>query len=72
MALQVTINGRERTLDQLSDGSTLSQLLVAMDLKSDRVAMEVNGAICPRQTWNTVTLHDRDRLEIVHFVGGGA
>lgn len=71
MALQLTINGRERTLDQAADGCSLIELLDALELQQDRVAMELNGSICPRQAWSEIHVHENDRLEVVHFVGGG-
>jgi sulfur carrier protein len=40
-------------------------------MKSDRVAVELNLDIVPRDRWATTALKDGDRLEIVHFVGGG-
>lgn len=42
-----------------------------MELKADRVAVEHNGVIAPRTTWAQVQVDAGDRLEIVHFVGGG-
>jgi sulfur carrier protein len=41
-------------------------------MKGDRVAVELNREIVPRAQWDDTQLHDGDRLEIVHFVGGGA
>jgi sulfur carrier protein len=41
-------------------------------MKSDRVAVELNHDIVPRDRWPSTTLKDGDRLEIVHFVGGGS
>jgi thiamine biosynthesis protein ThiS len=43
-----------------------------LGLKSDRIAVELNGEIVPRSTWNETGISTGDRLEIVHFVGGGA
>ena len=40
-------------------------------MKQDRVAVELNRDIVPRDKWNTTELNEGDRLEIVHFVGGG-
>jgi len=42
-----------------------------MGLKSDRVAVELNRDIVPREQWEKTSLSADDRLEIVHFVGGG-
>ena len=43
-----------------------------LGLKSDRIAVELNGEIVPRSTWNETGISTGDRIEIVHFVGGGA
>ena len=40
-------------------------------MKSDRVAVELNREIVPRERWSGTRLSEGDRLEIVHFVGGG-
>lgn len=40
-------------------------------MKSDRVAVELNRQIVPREQWTQTSLSDGDQLEIVHFVGGG-
>ncbi len=46
-------------------------LITDLGLKGDRVAVEHNGNIVPRAEWANTSLEDGDRLEIVHFVGGG-
>jgi len=51
--------------------STLEDLVVELGLKGDRVAVEHNGEIVPRAQWSATALHEKDRLEVVHFVGGG-
>ena len=66
--MRLTINGKEQTLD---DGLTLAQLVEQLGMKSDRVAVERNREIVPRAQWGDTSLSDGDRLEIVHFVGGG-
>jgi sulfur carrier protein len=40
-------------------------------MKPDRVAVELNRAIVPHEKWAETSLSEGDRLEIVHFVGGG-
>ncbi len=67
MTLQ--INGENKTVP---DGLTLAALVQQLGTKPDRVAVELNLEIVPRSTWPETVLHDGDRLEIVHFVGGGA
>jgi sulfur carrier protein len=41
-------------------------------MKADRVAVELNRDIVPRERWADAQLRDGDRLEVVHFVGGGS
>ncbi len=41
-------------------------------MKQDRVAVELNRTIVPREKWGETNLSEGDRLEIVHFVGGGS
>jgi len=65
--MNLTINGETQSLA----AATLSALVEELDMKSDRVAIELNRAIVPREQWSATSLHDGDRLEIVHFVGGG-
>jgi thiamine biosynthesis protein ThiS len=66
--MKLTINGEDRTLP--SAGS-LDALVEQLGMKSDRVAIELNREIVPRDRWPQTSLQDGDRLEIVHFVGGG-
>ena len=49
----------------------LENLIHELGLKSDRVAVEVNGEIVPRSSWAVAPVGEGDRLELVHFVGGG-
>jgi thiamine biosynthesis protein ThiS len=67
MTLQ--INGEKR---QFPDALSVSALVEHLGMKDDRVAIELNLDILPRERWSSTELHDEDRLEIVHFVGGGS
>ena len=67
----VVLNGHAREFGQLAPPAPLQDLIAALDLKGDRVAVELNGTIIPRAEWPTASLAEGDRLEIVHFVGGG-
>lgn len=69
--MQVIINGNEREFPELADGAKLGELVVLLGLKGDRVAVEHNGAIVARAAWDSSPLNAGDKLEIVHFVGGG-
>jgi sulfur carrier protein len=71
MSLTLVLNGHSRTFDSLSDPATLDRLITELALKGDRIAVEHNGSITPRASWPETTLKTGDRLEVVHFVGGG-
>ena len=71
-SLTLVLNGRERTLDTLPAPAFLSAVLDALALRADRIAVELNGELAPRTAWADLTVHAGDKLEIVHFVGGGA
>jgi len=66
--MRLVINGKEQTF---ADGLTLAQLVEQLGMKSDRVAVELNREIVARAQWPETMLNDGDKLEIVHFVGGG-
>lgn len=72
MALQIELNGRQRQFEELGPGGPLSRVLAALELKSDRIAVERNGEIVSRNDWEGTEVNDGDRIEVVHFVGGGA
>lgn len=63
------INGEAR---DLPDGLTVASLVAHLGMKADRVAVELNLEIVPRANWEATHLKDGDKLEIVHFVGGGS
>jgi len=67
--MNLTINGEHRSLAPVE---TLHALVQQLGMKSDRVAIELNFEIVPREQWAQTPLKDGDRLEIVHFVGGGS
>jgi len=66
--MKIQINGQDR---DCSVSLSLDLLLVQLGMKADRVAVELNRRIVPREEWTSTTLKEGDRLEIVHFVGGG-
>ncbi len=65
--MKLTVNGEERDFA----APTLAALVEQLGLKSDRIAVELNREIIARDRWQQTTLRDGDRVEIVHFVGGG-
>ena len=71
MSLTITLNGQLRTFADLQH-PILDQLIAQLALKGDRIAVEYNGQIVPRAEWSQTSVQEGDRLEVVHFVGGGA
>jgi thiamine biosynthesis protein ThiS len=67
--LLVQINGESR---EVRDGSTLDDLVSELSLAPVRIAVELNQQVVRRDQWAQTTLADGDRIEIVHFVGGGS
>jgi thiamine biosynthesis protein ThiS len=66
--MKLQINGDSR---EFSSPLTLAGLVEQLGMKQDRVAVELNHEIIPRSRWQQTNLVEGDRLEIVHFVGGG-
>jgi sulfur carrier protein len=69
--MHFVLNGQTREFEQLAPGANLQDLIAELGLKGDRVAIEHNGNIVSRADWAGTRLAEGDRLEIVHFVGGG-
>jgi sulfur carrier protein len=68
VSMHLFINGDEKSF---ADSLSLAQLIEQLGMKGDRVAVELNREIVSRAQWAETNLNDGDRLEIVHFVGGG-
>ena len=67
--ITVHLNGEPR---EIPEGLTLAALLEWLRLAADRVAVERNLEIVPRNRWFETLVEAGDRLEVVHFVGGGS
>lgn len=66
--MTLTINGEARSFSGLSD---LAALVLSLGLDPRKVAVERNLEIVPRSAYGVTALSDGDRIEIVHFIGGG-
>jgi thiamine biosynthesis protein ThiS len=65
--ISLQINGQ----NQSCAADNVAQLLQLLALKADRIAVERNGEIVSRTQWEHTPVTNGDRIEIVHFVGGG-
>jgi thiamine biosynthesis protein ThiS len=66
--MTIYLNGELR---EVPENLTLASLLDWLKLAEDRVAVERNREIAARSTWGETMIQGGDRLEVVHFVGGG-
>jgi sulfur carrier protein len=66
--VNLTVNGEARTFEPLAN---LTALVSALGLDGRKVAIERNLEIVPRSAYGRTALAEGDRIEIVHFIGGG-
>ena len=66
--MRLQINGETK---DVAEGLSLEELVRQLDLAPERLAVELNREVVRRADWPRVVLGDGDRVEIVHFVGGG-
>lgn len=66
--MRVFINGEVK---EIAGEVSLIELLAKFSLPRERVAVELNQAVVRKKDWETVRVKDADKIEIVHFVGGG-
>jgi thiamine biosynthesis protein ThiS len=66
--IEITVNGETR---QVALDLTVADLVAGLELTPQRLAIEHNLLILARSLWAETRLQSGDRLEIVHFVGGG-
>ena len=68
LEIEIQLNGEKK---KVPEGISIAALIVNLDLDVTRVAVEHNLQILKREKWQVTKLADRDRIEIVQFVGGG-
>jgi sulfur carrier protein len=66
--MQVMVNGESA---EIKEGCTVTELLDHLQIGRERVAVEVGLQIVPKAQYDIHTMSEGDRIEIVHFVGGG-
>ena len=66
--MQIILNGTEKNFqDQIS----IATLIKELELDEQKIAIERNKEIVPRTAFNSIRLCEGDKIEIVHFIGGG-
>ncbi len=66
--MKLIINGEEKIFD---DSFTIEQILDELKIKDKAMAVAVNMEIVKKDKWNEFVPKDNDKIEILHFVGGG-
>ena len=66
--MEIRLNGEAQ---ETEEGTTLAALIESLSLAPERIAVEINGEVVRRADWPSITLKEGDRVEVVHFVGGG-
>ena len=67
--MHLIINGEDH--DDLPDGLTVAALIAHLGLPERKIAIERNLEVIPKSTFGEVVLGNHDKLEIIHFIGGG-
>ena len=67
--MRVVVNGEPR---EVGERATVAELVELLALAPERLAVELNREVVRRARWPETRLSEGDRVEIVHFVGGGA
>ena len=66
--IQIFLNGEPRVVPC---GIDIGKLLEILSLPHQRIAVELNKQVVRRAAWPETIINENDRLEVVHFVGGG-
>jgi sulfur carrier protein len=66
--INIHLNGETRVVETTTD---LAKLVDELALPSKRIAVELNGSVVRRADWHETPVSDGDKIEVVHFVGGG-
>ena len=65
------VNGQMRCLSNTMEFPPLGAVLTTLGVRKELVAIALNDTIVPRDKWDQTFVSEEDKLEIVHFVGGG-
>ena len=66
--MHIVLNGKKF---EIGKGDTITQLLKKIDVKSSKVAIEVNKVVIPKEKYRYFKFKNKDKVEVVTFIGGG-
>ena len=65
---KIQLNGKKL---KINENISVKDLLKKYKLKEKQIAIELNGTILPKQNYKKKKIKNSDKIEIVHFIGGG-
>ena len=65
---KIQLNGK---MLKINENLSINDLLKKYKLNVKSVAIELNGIILPKENYKKKKIKNRDKIEIVHFIGGG-
>jgi len=71
-SLILLVNGDSRSVPDVVNPAPLDTVLTALSVRKELIAVALNDVIVPRTLWQNTSVVEGDRIEIVHFVGGGS
>ena len=66
--MKILVNGEQKII---KDSLSLKHLIELCNLKSERIAVEINGKIIERENFLQTTIKEKDKIEFIEFLGGG-
>ncbi len=66
--MNIVVNGEKK---EVAENLDLSALLKHLALPDERIAVELNREVVRKKDWEMIKINDADKIEIIHFVGGG-
>ena len=66
--MHIVLNGKKFSINEKD---TIDILLKKIDIKSSKVAIEVNKVVIPKEKYRDFKFKKNDKVEVVTFIGGG-
>ncbi|MEP7039103.1 MAG: sulfur carrier protein ThiS [Acidobacteriota bacterium] len=66
--MKIVVNGE---MKEIAGNLNLTGLLKQLSMPDERIAIELNKEVVRKKDWETIKISDADKIEIIHFVGGG-
>jgi sulfur carrier protein len=67
-SIKIILNGENK---EVQPNILLSDLLIDLNISTDKIAVEINKNVVRKKDWHSISVNEQDKIEIIHFVGGG-